>query len=331
MQTPSVSYVSMHSTGSSIPRTLHNVVTFRYQNKLAYVSVPTSHEEAQELAVSSFPRALRDVDPEWISFSIAVRYRSTGERKEITIEPRSWYRVTSKLVPYRCIDIHVVIPPPQRGSSSTSSTTYSSLYPETPPQHTAPVYPESPSRFNMPLYHESTSKTEAPPYPDSPLPQRHAPLYPDTPPPSYPGPTREIHPFLAPTGYGYGFGWHQPQGQTSQGYFEPEIYRHTRAQNAYEDDSLQETADRRSMGWSASSVRMSSPVRNVPFPNSPLSGNGLGLFSSIRERIFPIAWAESRGRTRRRRRDAKASDYDRDDDIEGFGRRRSNSYVPSLI
>ncbi|KAF8526055.1 hypothetical protein BU17DRAFT_83568 [Hysterangium stoloniferum] len=310
-----------------MPRRLPNVVTFRYQNKLAYVSVPTTHEEAQVLAVTSFPRALRDVEPEWISFSIAVRYRSTGERKEINIEPRSWYRVTSKLVPYRCIDIHVVIPPPQRGSSSTSSTTYSSLYPETPPQHAAPLYPESPSRFDVPLYHDNTSKTNTPPYPESSLPQRHASLYPDTPPPSYPGPTREIHPFLAQTGYGYGFGWHQPQGHTSQGYFEPEMYRHTRAQDAYEDDSPQ--ADRRSTGWSASSVRVSSPVRDAPFPRSPLSGSGLGLFSSIRERIFPIGWAESRGRTRRRR---QTSDYDRDDDdYEGFGRRRSTSYVPSLI
>jgi len=334
-------------------------------------------QEAQDIASRTFSRVLEGVDPAWLRFSIAVRYKRTGERKEIPIAPESWLYVTSRLVPYRTIDVHVVPPPsPQaQSSSSTSSSGYAQLYPDTPPPtHHAPLYHESdsPSRNPVPLY--AAKHLDAPSYPDSPRPNGHAPLYPDTPPPMYPVMEKEPHPFLAPSGYGYGFGWSGGAGVARPLYGGPGSY------GPYESER-DDGVDRLSRGWSingGSSVGMTGPPSTihsrsvsdpVPFPRasasassqsspqprfaslsqsnspalppsalaSPSKGNGLGLFSSIRQKMFPgVTWAESRGRSRRRRRNSHSvrfQDYEDDEDLSDItSRTRSpRSYVPSLI
>lgn len=293
----------------------------------------------------SFPAALGDVDPQWLTFTIAVRYKSTGKRDEILIAPKSWGYVTAKLQPYRCIDIHVVpksAPPSPLVSSSSSS--YTPLYPETPPPPlAAPLYRERASKYSNLWYDNSASKREAPPYTVDPSGRDDSLLYFDAPPPQYSGPpVKQPHPLLAPSGYGYGFGWgNQIQGQSSQAYFEPILSPRSRTLHVMEEEDIQQTSNRRSMGWSASSVRMSSPVRDrdprpppVPLPTSTSSGRGnLSILSSIRHRMFPIAWAENRGRTRRRRRPSQITEipnYDQQTDYDTYSS-SGRSYVPSLI
>ena len=86
----------------------------------------------------------------------------------------------------------------------------------------------------------------------------------------------------------------------------------------------QEGADRRSAGWSSNSPKGANP-----------GWGGIGLFSSIRQRLFPITWNEPNGRTRRRRHNystVKSPSYDQEhehgyENARGSGR----SYVPSLI
>lgn len=290
----------------------------------------------------SFPVALGGVDPQWLAFTIAVRYKSTGKRDEISIAPKSWVYVTAKLQPYRCIDIHVIPkstpPSPVRSSSSTS---YAPLYPETPPPPLAtPLYQEEQGLKYSDSWYDS--KREAPPYTRDPSGKDNL-FYFDTPPPKYSGsPGKQSLPLRPPTGYGYGFGWgNQIQGQSSQAYFEPILSPRSRNLQTMDEEDIQQTPDRRSMGWSASSIRMSSPVRSrdyhPPVASVPVSGSrgSLSLFSSIRHRMFPIAWAESRGRTRRRRRPAQ----DQDPEIPDYNQQISydtysssgRSYVPSLI
>ncbi|GJJ08468.1 hypothetical protein Clacol_002686 [Clathrus columnatus] len=306
--------------------------------------------EAQEVAIRSFPAALGDVDPQWLTFTIAVRYKSTGQRDEVLIAPKSWGYVTAKLQPYRCIDIHVVpksAPPSPMPSSSSSSSSYAPLYPETPPSPPAvPLYQEQESKYANAWYYNSSSKLRAPPYTRTPSGKDSDSTYFDLPPPKYPGspgrsPARQPHPLLEPSGYGYGFGWgNQIQGQSSQAYFEPILSPLSRNLHTLEEEDTQQTSNRRSMGWSASSVRMSSPDKDRddrPPPvtiTTPSSNRGnLGLFSSIRHRMFPIAWAENRSRTRRRRRPTQAVDipnYDRETEYDTYSS-SGRSYVPSLI
>ena len=261
-------------------------------------------QEAQEIAARAFPTLLSSVDPSWLFFTIAIRYKSTGEREEIGISPNAWSYVTSKLVAYRLIDVHVVPP-----SSPSSSAT----------KRYAPLYPHSPS------------KQEVPPYPDSVSSQSHAPPYPDSPPPKYPGsPKKQLHPHLPSTGYGYGFGWHdQMQGQDPYSYPEPQMYAEPRARRTYDSYHAdpQEGADRRSAGWSTISHRGAKP-----------GWGGMGLFSSIRQRLFPITWNDPNGRSGRRRHEhysrVDIPEYEQDqhqhheyENVTGSGR----SYVPSLI
>jgi len=333
----------MNTSTSSIPRELPTLVTFRYHGQTACVPLAASHEEAQDIAARTFPDSLADVDPSWLRFSIAVRYKRTGERKEHDIMPESWHYVTSRLVPYRCIDIRVVPPPSPRRDSSSSSSSSSIL--ETPPQGDAPLYPESPSRHPEQLY----AKHDRPLYPESPRSTSHASLYPNTaPPPTFPASfEREPHPTLAPAGYGYGFGWSGGPGAAR-----PMYGRSPVAYGPY--GSGLDDSDRLSTGWSINgNVGMTSrsptiPSRNpsprpMPEPASPAPSmshsNGLGLFSSIRQRMFPgVTWAESRGRSkpRRRRRNSHSvrfQDYEDDEDLSEITSqtRSPRSYVPSLI
>lgn len=319
MNTPSVSNATMRS---SIPRGPPGVVTFRYKHEmgseLAYVPLAATHEvclcffflrtrsnhvnnlqEAQEIAARAFPTLLSSVDPSWLFFTIAIRYKSTGERKEIGISPNAWFYVTSKLVAYRLIDVHVV-PPSSPRSSATQSF--------------------------APLYTHSPSKQDVPPYPESESSQCHAPPYPDSPPPKYPGsPKKQLRPYLPPSdsGYGYGFGWRdQTQDHESYSYPEPQA---THSYDPFLPDP-QEGADRRSAGWSSTAPKRANH-----------GWGGMGLFSSIRQRLFPITWNEPERRPRRHRHEhhysrVKPSGYDQEHD-HGYpnASRSGRSYVPSLI
>jgi hypothetical protein len=193
MNTPSVTgrSMSMSASSSTIPRQLPTVVTFRYQDQRKVVTLPESHEAAQDTAARSFP-SLANVDPSWLQFSIAVRYRTTGERKEYPIRPESWNYVTSKLVAYRCIDVYVV---PSRSPEGTPSSLASSLLPDTPPrQHDPPFLFHRPSSSHGPQYY-----AQLPPVDDDDNDDHHRPSYPEqspvTPPPKHPG------------SFGYGFSW----------------------------------------------------------------------------------------------------------------------------
>jgi len=254
------------------------------------------------MAARAFPTLLSSVDPSWLFFTIAIRYKSTGERKEIGISPNAWFYVTSKLVAYRLIDVHVV-PPSSPRSSATKSY--------------------------APLYTHSPSKQDVPPYPDSESSQSHAPPYPDSPPPKYPGsPKKQLHPYLPSTGggYGYGFRWHdQMEGQDSYSYPEPEVRPTYDPYDPFRSDP-QEGADRRSAGWSSTSPKGANPGRG-----------GIGLFSSIRQRLFPITWTETNGGRRRRRHEhysrVKSPGYDQEHHYHSYenATRSGRSNVPSLI
>jgi len=252
--------------------------------------------------------------------------------------------VTSRLHPYRCIDIHVVPPPSPPSLPSSSSSSYRPLYPETPPQRDADLYLESPKRNPVPLYPKQEVHLS---YSDSPLPKGRAPSYPGTPPPMYPGAMDDKVPnsMLAPAGFGYGFGW--SAGAPSA---RPLFSRGPGTYGPY-GAGLDDMADRRSIGWSINStVGLTSPTflsRKLSNPTPPRpsadpilpgptssSSNGLGLFSSFRHKVFP---GQSRGIARRKRRNSHSvrfRDYEENEglsDSEITTRTGARSYVPSLI
>lgn len=305
----------MNTSTSSIPRELPTVVTFRYQNQKKPVTLAASHQEAQEIAARTFP-SLANVDPSWLQFSTAVRYRATGERREFDIPPEDWYYVTSKLVAYRCIDVHVV--PPRPSLFGTPSSQASSLHLVTPPQDDMSLYPEEPrTSFYRPL----------PPSRDD-LSVRYP-----TPPPQYPGSVARAPPT---TGFGYGFSW----GPAQQNVRPSPLYGSFSPPYGMVDHKRSP-----SKGWSLNSVAPAAPFpRSVSEPVRPPSptfaspsppSRGLGLFSSIRQRVLPAPWTEPRGRmSRRRRRNSQPTRVVDSEDEEYYSQvttRSGRSYVPSLI
>ncbi|KAF8583821.1 hypothetical protein K439DRAFT_1661058 [Ramaria rubella] len=294
MNTPSISEMTHMSSGSSVPRELPTSITLRCKYnggvEAYYVQLPATHEEAQWAAARAFRGLIGDVDPSWLFFTIPVRVN--GMRKETSIYPSHWFYATSKLPNLRVVDVHVV--PPADSPNSSTAKNYAPLpSPSLPRDILVPPYPDSPQ----------SSSSIAPPYSDSP-------------PPRYPGSPakKRVNIPLPPTGYGYGygFGWHdQVESPNVHAFVQPQLYPHspsyprTQAYSPsalYPDPHLARHYDSYSSEQQGVVEPKTAGRRRAAsgFPRSARA-NGLGLFSSIKQRVFPVSWNERQGGSRRRR------------------------------
>jgi hypothetical protein len=81
------------------------VVTYRFNGKMVYVTPAKDYEQALDFAQNVFPEELRHIKRDHISFSVL----SVAQRKQQTarIAAMAWTAVVGNLKTYEIIDLHV--------------------------------------------------------------------------------------------------------------------------------------------------------------------------------------------------------------------------------
>ncbi|CCM00158.1 uncharacterized protein FIBRA_02186 [Fibroporia radiculosa] len=92
-------------TPAARPTTPVNVVTYRYQDRMVYVTPAATYEEAVRYAQTVFPDELAHVDKSRIMFSVSVT--SPDGSRSVQIGPMAWAAVTASLAQYEIIDVVV--------------------------------------------------------------------------------------------------------------------------------------------------------------------------------------------------------------------------------
>jgi hypothetical protein len=83
-----------------------DIVTYRLNDKMVYVTPADSYEQAIDFAKKVFPDELRKVNRNNISFSITVITRG-DKKRSVWIADMAWSTVVSTLHRYEIIDVHV--------------------------------------------------------------------------------------------------------------------------------------------------------------------------------------------------------------------------------
>ncbi|KAH9834229.1 uncharacterized protein C8Q71DRAFT_673649, partial [Rhodofomes roseus] len=81
------------------------VVTYRYKERMVYVTPADTYEQALQYARDVFPDDLRHVLAQQITFTI-ISNTPKGKRA-VQIAPMAWKAVVGTLACYEIIDIHV--------------------------------------------------------------------------------------------------------------------------------------------------------------------------------------------------------------------------------
>jgi len=97
-----------------------DILTYRYQNRMVYVTPPKTYEEALDFAQKVFPE-LKDVDRESISFQMRA-HTGTAEHPA-RIAPMAWQQILGILTRFEILEIQVrdADPPPNYDAPSVSS------------------------------------------------------------------------------------------------------------------------------------------------------------------------------------------------------------------
>ncbi|KAH9917558.1 uncharacterized protein B0H18DRAFT_841901, partial [Fomitopsis serialis] len=81
------------------------VVTYRYKEKMVYVTPADTYEQAVQFAREVFPDDLRHIHPQQLSFTI-ISNTPKGKRT-VQISPMAWKAVVGTLACYEIIDLNV--------------------------------------------------------------------------------------------------------------------------------------------------------------------------------------------------------------------------------
>ncbi|EGO00946.1 hypothetical protein SERLA73DRAFT_167150 [Serpula lacrymans var. lacrymans S7.3] len=93
------------SSNSSNTVSTTDILTYRLNRNMVYVTPPRDMEQALEFARTVFPDELADVDRTRISFSVTVI--SGGRISAVGISPFAWSAIVPHLIRYEVIDVHV--------------------------------------------------------------------------------------------------------------------------------------------------------------------------------------------------------------------------------
>jgi len=83
-----------------------DVVTYRLNDKMVYVTPAQSYEQALDFAQNEFADELRHIKRDRISFSVLVN-AGIGIHRSVRIGTMAWSAVVSGLKRYEIIDVHV--------------------------------------------------------------------------------------------------------------------------------------------------------------------------------------------------------------------------------
>ncbi|KAJ3489549.1 hypothetical protein NLI96_g2050 [Meripilus lineatus] len=107
MEHPSGTASLSSSPVSSPPQTHATVITYRYNDQLAYVPVASHYDDAVQFAHKSFPD-LADYDSASITFTLSVKVQ--GVKSSVMVGSLVWDQVSPSFVQYEILNV-VVVPP----------------------------------------------------------------------------------------------------------------------------------------------------------------------------------------------------------------------------
>ncbi|CAL1711258.1 unnamed protein product [Somion occarium] len=98
---PHIQTMTTTSQSSSVP----DLITYRLNDKLVYVTPAATYEQAIAYAKEVFTDELDGVDPQYISFSVQVAFKQ--EKRPVGIGPMAWKSLIARLQQYEVVDIMV--------------------------------------------------------------------------------------------------------------------------------------------------------------------------------------------------------------------------------
>ncbi|KAG2347542.1 hypothetical protein BDR05DRAFT_958283 [Suillus weaverae] len=110
-----------------------DIITYRLNDQMMYVPLAKNFDQAVTFARSAFEGDLTGIDKSRISLSLNVM--ANGKQSSVCISRAAWSAITSHLVRYEIVDVHIKPelevsgpPPSYRSCSSKEGAEHSSSY-----------------------------------------------------------------------------------------------------------------------------------------------------------------------------------------------------------